>query len=155
MQTLNIDLQTAKKIYPSSQGEFKSMLEKTFTVNVLSENIKDRVKTFEDAASILGIDLAAFNARISGYSPDAAAYEKIKVIVKALNEGWSPNWTDDYEYKYYPWFDLSSGSGLSCFVYVCRVSHSCVGSRLCFKTADLAEYAGRQFVYLYSQFFLS
>ncbi|MGQ0740190.1 MAG: hypothetical protein ACT4OJ_14155 [Bacteroidota bacterium] len=115
-------------------------------------NIMDRVKSFEDACSVLNVRAADV---INGSEDaDEAAYKKLKSIAKALNEGWVPDWTNNRQYKYFPWFDLSSGSGLSYDVFAGRVSYSSVGSRLCFKSRELADYAGKHFIDLYTDFFI-
>ena len=80
------------------------------------------------------------------------AHLKIQIIAKALNEGWYPNWNDTNEYKYYPWFKASPGVGFSFSDYDFALTRSTVGSRLCFKSRDLAEYAGKQFIDIYNQF---
>ncbi|WP_395762452.1 hypothetical protein ACH34C_09440 [Elizabethkingia anophelis] len=122
------------------------------------KNIKDRVKSFEDACDVLGItpqnpDLETIPTKLQ--KPLFAHY-KLCIIAMALNEGWEPNWDDDDEYKYYPWFDMegSSGSGFSFFGYYFDCSFSLVGSRLCFKSRDLAEYAGKQFETIYREYFV-
>ncbi|WP_271730210.1 hypothetical protein, partial [Aquimarina algiphila] len=72
---------------------------------------------------------------------------------KSLNEGWLPDW-DNGEYdKYYPWFKMSS-SGFRYDGYGLRVSGSAVGSRLCFKSSELARYAGEQFTDVYRKFMI-
>jgi hypothetical protein len=114
--------------------------------------ITDRIKTIEDALSLKGItreDVVSNND-----TPDEAAYKLLKVVAEVLNEGWTPDWTNNDQYKYYPWFDMHSGSGLSFYVYDGRSSSSCVGSRLFFKSRQLAEYAGKQFIDLYKDFFI-
>jgi hypothetical protein len=120
-------------------------------------DIKERVKTFEDACKVLGIQQSELtvSGELENDFKSLSAYAKLIIITRALNEGWVPNWKDGDEYKYYPWFDLSSGSGLRYVdVYVSRTSYSYVGSRLCFLSSDLAEYAGKQFKKLYEEYFL-
>lgn len=131
----------------------------TFTISgkpPVTGNITDRVKSFEDACNVLGIQEGELS--LSGYLlPEfktMVAYAKLIIIARALNEGWIPNWKDDSQYKYYPWFDLSSGSGLRYRDYVGLYSSSAVGSRLCFKSRELAEYAGNQFLSIYTDFFI-
>ena len=114
--------------------------------------ITERVKTFEDACQVLGIDAIKFE--ITGMDSDVgsiAAYMKLIVIARALNEGWKPNWANSNEYKYVPWFK-ENGFGLS-FVYCAYwFSITFVGSRLCFKSRELAEYAGKQFESIYQEY---
>lgn len=150
MKTLEITQQKAAELYPSATGAFKDLLESEFGKAALSLDITQRVKTFEDACNIIGIDPGKFLCPCD--TKDEAAFKKLKVIAKALNEGWQPDWTNSDQYKYYPWFNMSSGSGLACDDYDNNCSHSTVGSRLCFKTSELAEYAGNQFIDLYTDY---
>lgn len=77
------------------------------------------------------------------------------IIAGAINEGWEPNWNDYNENKYLPWFDMekskSNPTGFrfldSSFSYT--GTYSTGGSRLCFKTRELSDYAGKKFVKLY------
>ena len=72
------------------------------------------------------------------------------VIVKALNDGWIPDWDDSNQYKYYPWFYL--GENFRCDYYYDCYSYSVVSSRLCLKSKELAIYAGQQFREIYKKF---
>lgn len=114
-------------------------------------------------------------------STDIVAYLKLRIITAALNEGWKPQFTKD-EWRYYPWFyfytqeefdRLSEQDKKNCvlfggraaggadagFVYansVCAPSAASagIGSRLCFKTSELAKYAGKQFIDIYADYLL-
>jgi len=123
-----------------------------------------KIKTFEAACKALKLDavkvLPDFSAFPKHHQDAMIAHTKLIIITEALNKvnndnnTWKPNWSDSSEWKYYPWFDLSSGSGLSYYVCDNRGSGSAVGSRLCFKSRELAEYAGKQFLKLYETYFL-
>lgn len=158
-KTLELTKADAIRLYPTADSTFKQMLELNFGKEVFSGKITDRIKTFEDACSELGINPAHFLniEEAEGIMYDLKsirAHAKLIIIARALNEGWKPNWTNSSEYKYYPWFDLSSGSGLSCDGYGGVYSISDVGSRLCFKSKELAQYAGKQFLDIYTEFFI-
>lgn len=73
--------------------------------------ITERVKTFEDACKELGEDhklVQQFKAIQEAIAEDkeATAYFKLGIITAALNEGWEPDFTNDDEYKYYPYLCL-------------------------------------------------
>ena len=88
--------------------------------------------------------------------PDEIAYVKLKLIAKALNEGWTPDWSNGEWDKWYPWFKMDDSSSAGRFPFhdaVSRYSSSIVSSRLCFKSKDLATYAGTQFLDIYKDFF--
>lgn len=70
--------------------------------------ITERVKTFEDACKELGEDhklVQQFKAIQEAIAEDkeATAYFKLGIITAALNEGWEPDFTNDDEYRYYPY----------------------------------------------------
>lgn len=148
--------------------------------------IQDRIKTFEDAMAELGDDheaVRAYNACKYGYSikePDIMAYLKLRIITTALNEGWTPQFTDG-ERRWYAWYDLIDKEDLDDMTeeekkerrVVGRASHNAYalgglvcsyagsvspssgtvyGSRLAFKSEELAEYAAKQFIEIYADF---
>ncbi|WP_298307218.1 hypothetical protein [Flavobacterium sp.] len=118
----------------------------------------DKIKTFEEACALLGIstDLPDFSAMPEKEQKALIAHYKLVIIAKALNGDWIPDWKNDKWDKYYPWFNMGSpsGVGFSFFGYGCWYAHSIVGSRLCFKSAELAKYAGTQFEELYKDYFV-
>ena len=73
--------------------------------------ITERVKTFEDACKELGEDhklAQQFKAIQEAIAEDkeATAYFKLGIITAALNEEWEPDFTNDDEYRYYPYLCL-------------------------------------------------
>lgn len=124
--------------------------------NTNNQKITDRVKTFEDACAIEAPS-PELTPLLSYQGTDkdmiaARDWAKMNHIRKVLNEEWEPNWSNSSELKFYPWFDMSSGSGLSYYDFDNDYSSSLVGSRLCFKSSALARYAGTQFIDLYKSF---
>lgn len=144
------------------------------------KNVMERIKTFEDACNELGIDHNEWmqDKKELGLEADVIAYLKLRIIAAALNEGWKPQFTTD-EYRYFPWFCLytqseidemneedksrvvyRSGSSANANGGVASASTSygssststSIGSRLAFKTRELAEYAGRQFVEIWADY---
>jgi hypothetical protein len=108
-----------------------------------------KIKTFENACKKLGISMALPNVEMipKHLQKQVIADYKLVVIAEALNEGWKPDWNNSSEYKYYPWFKMSSsGVGFSCGGCGCVGSVSVVGSRLVFKNIELAKYFGKQFI---------
>lgn len=86
------------------------LLEGIFGADTLRlKDVKDRIKTFEDALNELGEshklvnEWKALNSEFA--SPDIKSFLKLRIIVAALNEGWQPAFTKD-EYMYYPLFYL-------------------------------------------------
>lgn len=110
-----------------------------------------KIKTFDAACTALNLDPGKLIPDVSvfpaAHQRALIAMAKLITIVQALNEGWTPDWSND-EPKYYGWFDLEkdennkTGFRLSSVNYCCSLSDA--GSRLCFKSRELAEYAFKQ-----------
>jgi hypothetical protein len=151
MATLTVDDKTAREIYPTAAPALKAILEDSYPKDFFKGKVTDRIKTFADACKELSID--PNDSVFSGAPADEVAYRKIKVIVQALNEGWTPDWNNGRERKWTPWFYLDT-PGFRFRDSYCDVpgSGSTGGSRLCFKSEELASYAGRQFLDLYREF---
>jgi hypothetical protein len=118
------------------------------------------IKTFEDACKVLNLDA---NTVIPDFSLFPAedqeamkAHAKLIIIAKAINGDWTPDWTDSSQWKYYPWFEMgsSSGVGFSCIGCDAWLTYSFVGSRLCFENMEKAKYVGKQFQELYKIYFV-
>lgn len=127
--------------------------------SVIPKDITKRVKTYADACAVLGIEPIETDEMLTklGFTKDEISYRKLKIIAEALNEGWQPDWNDSSDYKYWPWFVYNpshAGFGCANTNYTPSNANTTVGSRLCFKTRELAAYAGRQFEDLYNDFFL-
>ncbi|MCQ9638645.1 hypothetical protein MP478_04525 [Chryseobacterium sp. WG14] len=118
--------------------------------------ITEKVKSFEDACQILGIEpnIPQVEMLPENHKKAIIAHYKLIIIAEALNEGWVPDWQNSNQTKYFPWFKMgsSSGSGFSFYGYDDWNSGSAVGSRLCFKSRELAEYAGKQFTEIYKKY---
>lgn len=153
-QTLKIQTANALSAFNIANAEGKKLLTALFGNDVFSQKITDRVKTFEDACAIIGVDPGDYAISTSATKDDCSinAYAKLIIIARALNEGWQPDWSNSSQYKYVPYFTHKGGFGLSyddCGLWR-ALTH--VGSRLCFKSGELAEYAGKQFVDIYNTF---
>lgn len=122
-------------------------------------DIKDKVKSFEDACKVLDItpSVPVVTGIPEKYQKPLIANYQLMVIAEALNEGWTPDWSNGEWNKWYPWFNMdnsSSAGRFSFFGAVYQLSGSGVGSRLCFKSEELATYAGTQFLELYRELFV-
>ena len=125
---------------------------------VAPKDITKRVKTYADACAVLGIEPMNEAVLVKlGFTNDEIAYRKLKTIAEALNEGWRPVWANSSEYKYWPWFvynPATAGFSYASANHSASNAYTSVGSRLCYKTRELAAYAGRKFEGLYNEFLL-
>jgi hypothetical protein len=122
------------EMFDASDNKQKKVLSKFFSK---PESITNKVKSFKDACIVLGVNEDdVFNKKTD--SSDDIAFKKLKMIVKALNEGWYPNWNDDNERKYFIWWNMKGGFSYYAVTY--NGTDANVPSALCLKTRDLAEH---------------
>lgn len=159
------------------------------------KDVTERIKTLYDAVNELAqragngdceakqlIDEYICNTK-KETSTDMLAYLKLRIIICALNEGWTPQFTEN-ERRWYPYFNLWTEDelkdksdewkddhqllrwgGFASNGSDCGVAYSnsyiewsyttaYIGSRLAYKTEALATFAGRIFAPVYARFFL-
>ena len=124
-----ITLANALAAYKNADANGKKLLENLHGKKPFTEcmSIMERVSNFNDICEIGGgnpndyILSRARDAREGEISD--LAYEKIKLIVKTLNEGWKPNWVNDREYKYCPHFKYNLSAA-----WCSHTDSKCVGS---------------------------
>lgn len=103
---------------------------------------------------------------------------KLEIITLALNEGWQ-HIPDGKHYAYWPWFflytageiadmgkegaeeraminatdvsDVFAGLGSADSIYAWSFSYAYIGSRLAYKSRELARYSGKQFIELWKE----
>lgn len=159
-KSLQIDENKAYSLYRTASSEFKQALEDTFGKEFFSRSITDRVKSYEDACAVLGIDPR-------GSMPDTSecpaedrkayiAFHKLVVIVRALNEGWRPDWANPNQDKWFLWWRTEGNAGLASAYsqYGPASAGANIGPRLCFKSEALADYAAENFKSLFEDYLL-
>jgi hypothetical protein len=147
---LKIKKETAKKIYADAPNSLKEILAETFGKECFEKIEFTDITSFDDACAVL--DLEPSDVYHEDDLPDEKAYMKLKVIIKAINQGWTPDWNKTNQRKWFPYFNLSSGFGFSVTGSDYDRTFACVGSRLCFETEEKAQYAGKRFLNLYKEF---
>lgn len=126
----------------------------------MKKEITEVIKSFEDAAKATGRPSTPdFSNVPEDLREHFEAHYQLIVIAEALNEGWKPNWDDDGEAKYYPWFwkeeeGVSSGFVFYDTDYCFSAAFAGNGLRLCFKTRALAKYAGEHFIKIWNKVLL-
>lgn len=116
-----------------------------------------KIKSYEAACKALGlkpISDEVFNVFQKEDRKTMAAYHKLAVITRAINEGWQPDWSNREEMKYEPYMYTNS-AGLACADADDAPSYTgtVVGSRLCFRDYERATFAVETFGELYKDYF--
>lgn len=157
----NVNEVSLKDYYtsPSLENKEDNIIDlKCSTPEPLKDFDYKTIKTYGDACNKLGLPLT--EPTILGCLPEFKkaniALYKLMVIFKAINNGWTPDWTNTSQNKYYPYFKMgdNSGVGFSYSDYSYDISYSSVGSRLCCEKSDIAIYVAQHFGDLYKDAFL-
>lgn len=188
-------VENIKAAFEAADENGKKMLRalypEVFTQPVDDRPVTERIKTFEDACNALGeahplvLHYALYEQEMNGNyvdMGDITAFLKLRIVVAALNEGWTPDWGNKDECKWFPWFYIltqeeydelddedksrvvgragysaPAGGGLVCSYayYVSSSSSASNGARLALKSKELAIYCGKQFGELWAPFLIN
>ena len=152
MSTLSIEKKNAIAAYrkAAKDGEERKLLEGLFPDVSFDGKITDRIKTWEDVCEEAGEDPNDEKWNIG--EVDEIGYRKAKLICKVLNEGWKPNWNNDRQYKWYPWFYRDRSGGGFRFHTSDRFSAvSGAPAWLCYASSELSDHAAKYFLEIYKQ----
>lgn len=114
---------------------------------------------FAASCKLLGIsDEFAFDCADDHIKAMQSLYMLV-IIAQAWNkiDGFTPDWSDGSQWKYFPWFAYKKNKGHAGFVYALRTAtyaNADVGSRLCFKSSNRARQFGKMFTDLFNDFLL-
>ena len=146
--TITLKKKNVQAAFQNADAAGKKMLA-YLCPEIVSPKIIDRIKTFDDACEEQGID--RYQDKFIKGEPDDIAFQKLKVIARALNQEWKPNWNDSNQKNWYPCFCINiPGFCLRYSRYVCDFTYMLCGSRLCYETEELSNYAATQFLDLYN-----
>jgi hypothetical protein len=125
----------------------------------MNTDIKDKVKTFEDACKVLGINPE--NLPVVEHLPEKdrksiVAFYRLTIITRTLNEDWEPDFWDFQQLKYWNWFYIDNGAAAG-FAYAtasiaASITYAYFGSLLCFKSRELATFACENFRDIYFEY---
>ena len=175
---LKISAENARRAYKYTDDKGKKLLECLFGMeNFAMDDIRERIKTFEDAITVLGNDnqtvIDYYKLADANIAEDILAFARLRVITEALNEGWHPQYKG--EKSYYVWLSVFSKSeydelserekknyyksnvnnnDVYLFVTYASVLAIVHSSSFClaFKTKELAKYCGEQFIDIWEKY---
>ena len=116
---------------------------------------------FAASCKFLGIsDEFAFDCADDHIKSMQSLY-KLVIIAQAWNkiDGFTPDWADGNQLKYFPWFVYGENDGHAGFVFAktfntATYTYANIGSRLCFESSNRARQFGKMFTDLYNDFLL-
>ena len=150
MKTLQIEIPEGFKIdtFDTTTGQIKFA--------PIPKSIFERIKTLQDAIDELGEqdEEVKFLRLLEPIGKETHVYgrQEAVVIAKALQEDCVADFSDSDQRKYTPYYEVSSAGGFVYHDYASWGTDTHVGSRLCFKSRELAEYAGKQFIEIHNKY---
>lgn len=121
----------------------------------------DLCPDFASSCKFLGIsDEFAFDCADDHIKAMQSLYMLV-IIAQAWNkiDGLTPDWSDDNQLKYFPWFVYRESKDHAGFVFApahpaATYAYATFGSRLCFKSSERAHQFGEMFTDLFNDFLL-
>lgn len=153
LESVKMSKSTARKLY-KTMPEFRPSLEDTFGKGFFSESVIDRIHSYEDACVETGDEPINVQELIDkGFTQDEIDGRMLKTITKAYNEGWVADYNNPNQKKWVPWFNFSpSGVRFDTSYYDSSDAYAGRGARLCFKSEELSDAAGKTFTELYAKY---
>lgn len=146
-----VDEQELYKAYKEANSGLKKLIESFFHIET-PKKITDQIKTITDVYNKLGIkrdDVIPYKFPQTKLEKHINADFDINKISEVLNQGWTPDFNNSNQYKYYPYFK----KGPSGWVVHCAYSYdsyASLGLGFYFSSSELALYAGNQFLDVYN-----
>ena len=154
-ENLTIDLEKAKELFKRPES-IKEALIAQFGINQLSENILDKVPTFEAAFALASKEIQKeYNDTVNENTPPHIVGEaQLIVIISVINEGWRADFENADQRKWLPIHQvLPSGVGFGRSGSVYDRSNTFVGVRLLLENEEKSNYVGKTFITQYTKMY--
>ncbi|MBS1988729.1 hypothetical protein JST56_07120 [Candidatus Dependentiae bacterium] len=156
--TVEIDKDALLKAHKSGTAAEKKLLEKLHGKDMFQPDLMQTVKSIADIYRLAGVNARSYALPKTATADQIAenAFRKLRLAAQIMNQGWKPDWSNDNQYKYYPYFVWDNKKKGFSFAHVgCLYTLTSVGSRLCFRTSALAEFFGKTFLSEYNDFLIN
>jgi hypothetical protein len=152
---MKLTKEMAVRLYPKSEDWFKEVLEKEFTRETFLGADFGNLKNFDDCCRTCNTNEDEFEKKWQEIPVDfqTIAFERLKIINQAINQKWVPDHFETSQYKWAPWFTVSSsGFDFTSSIYYDDNATTYVGFRLCFESEEKSDHAGRNFTRYFQEF---
>ena len=150
MKTIQITDQEARKLYKTSNDEWKGILERHYGKEFFSQDVNDRIDGWEDMMAETGRpDVPAFIDLPEDLRDHFQKYYRVVIMNEAYNGGERMDIYNSAIYRYYAWFRTNgSASGFAfcgaAFDY--SFANAGSGSRLALKSEKSARIVGTKHI---------
>lgn len=130
---------------------------KTININGSDYTVEELTKILEDAKKVSPMQKVyeyhktteeEFNKLYENIPSKVKAYAQEIMIVAYYNKNWTPNWKNNNEYKYYPYFYMDK---FRLYCVLTTDSNSCVGAPSVFKNKKDCKEAVELFFDIYKE----
>lgn len=152
LASIETEVQQLRKIIEAPEIKSdKPAIERITSFEIACKELK--IKTHKDAYRVLRMK----NRKLLGGIPISKCDDaglKLMIVIRALNEGWWPDWDDSNQKKWWNWFWMNRKNGFVFGDTTYGNVASTVGSRMCFHSEQLARSAATQkwIVSLYEEY---
>lgn len=136
-------------MYENSDALGKKNLESIFGSDLFAPYTTELLEFVKTACKNQGLDFETdipYKTPVNGHQKALNAMAMMLIGAKEIRGDWEPDWDNSSQAKYFPYYNMtSSGLGFSDTGYVCWVTFTSVGSRLCFPTKQQSDKFGKMF----------
>lgn len=150
MKTIQITDQEARKLYKTSNNEWRGILERHYGKKFFSQDVNDRIDGWEDMMAETGRpDIPAFIDLPEDLRDHFQKYYRVVIMNEAYNGGEKMDIYNSDIYRYYAWFRTNgspSGFAFGGTTYDASIAHAGSGSRLALKSEKSARIVGAKHI---------
>lgn len=154
---VELPLEVVKKGFTAAISNNKTavitILEEVFPDYVNNDPLR-KIKTWRDVLNAAGkeeLEILPFKNPINKAQISINAVAKIQLISQVFNEDWIEDFNNSNQYKWFPWFQKAPGVWVFYRSY-CYGSCSSLGFGFYFKSEEVSNYVGRQFIDIYKEY---
>jgi hypothetical protein len=150
MKTIQITDQEARKLYETSNDEWKGILERHYGKEFFSQDVNDRIDGWEDMMAETGRpDVPAFIDLPEDLRDHFQKYYRVVIMNEAYNQGEKMDIYNSDIYRYFAWFRTNgsaSGFAFSDTAYGDSDAFAGSGARLALKSKKSAKIVGTKHI---------
>lgn len=127
MEYLKLTIEKAQEDYKNGDPDIKAFLINLYGAEHFLTDIKDRVNSYESACKILNITPRSItDFSFMGEKQAKKWFSRLKIVtgIKAINEGWAPDFENESQRKWYNYFTNKNRSFSSASYYYYAYSSS-------------------------------
>jgi hypothetical protein len=141
-----------QKGYSEANDKQKKLIKKYFKLENL--DVLSKIKDFKDILKLSNKtlkDILPYQKPTTENQVKINALAKIQLIEEIVNEGWTPNWSNSNEYKYYIWFEFKKSVGWVVYGSYDFCS-DCYGGVSFYKNKKVSDFVSKTFLKEYKEF---